>query len=56
MNEGASPPERGDDPPFGGAEPGTPLGPLAVTVSGAANERYCAGAGGAPPRAPGRGP
>jgi hypothetical protein len=31
--------------PFGGAGPGTALGPLRVTVSAAANERYWASAG-----------
>jgi hypothetical protein len=31
--------------PFGGAGAGTPLGPLAFTVSAAANERYWAHAG-----------
>jgi acyl-coenzyme A synthetase/AMP-(fatty) acid ligase len=31
--------------PFGGAVAGTPLGPLRVTVSAAANERYWASAG-----------
>jgi len=32
-------------PPFGGAVVGTALGPLRVTVSAAANERYWASAG-----------
>jgi hypothetical protein len=33
------------DPPFGGAVAGTELGPLRITVSAAANERYWASAG-----------
>jgi hypothetical protein len=32
-------------PPFGGAAVGTELGPLRITVSAAANERYWASAG-----------
>ena len=32
-------------PPFGGAAVGTDLGPLRITVSAAANERYWASAG-----------
>lgn len=32
-------------PPFGGAVAGTELGPLRITVSAAANERYWASAG-----------
>jgi hypothetical protein len=32
-------------PPFGGAVAGTQLGPLRITVSAAANERYWASAG-----------
>jgi hypothetical protein len=32
-------------PPFGGAVAGTDLGPLRITVSAAANERYWASAG-----------
>jgi len=32
-------------PPFGGARVGTELGPLRITVSAAANERYWASAG-----------
>ncbi len=32
-------------PPFGGAAVGTTLGPLRITVSAAANERYWASAG-----------
>jgi hypothetical protein len=32
-------------PPFGGADVGTALGPLRITVSAAANERYWASAG-----------
>ena len=32
-------------PPFGGAHLGTDLGPLRITVSAAANERYWASAG-----------
>lgn len=34
-----------DAPPFGGAAAGTDLGPMRVTVSAAANERYWASAG-----------
>lgn len=32
-------------PPFGGADVGTALGPVRITVSAAANERYWASAG-----------
>src|SRR5262249_56717048 len=42
--------------PFGGAVAGTELGPVRITVSAAANERYWASAGGGQPAPPPRGP
>ena len=41
----ATPPERVGATGFGALAPGTPLGPLALTVSAAANERYWTAAG-----------